>query len=158
MMERGPMALFGAIIAVGLGPAMWLGAQFGVGDATPTTPPAIIVDRVHAPGGAGAGAEPDGTTQVVDTHTDSKRRVRPAAVTATVRPTPPTPRTTTSPTDRPTSAAPSVEPSTTGPVDPTDSVDPSPDTESTGEPATPSTPRTTTPVGPLGVTFALGQG
>jgi hypothetical protein len=35
------MALFGAIIAVGLGPAMWVGAQFGTAIDVPAQPPAV---------------------------------------------------------------------------------------------------------------------
>ncbi len=57
-MERGPVALFGAIVAVGLGPALWLGAQFGNVSVAPSAPPAIVgeqrVDTGKAPGGAGA--------------------------------------------------------------------------------------------------------
>jgi hypothetical protein len=56
------MALFGAIVAVGLGPALWLGAQFGNVSVTPDAPPAIVgeqrVGTGEAPGGA-AGQAPD---------------------------------------------------------------------------------------------------
>jgi hypothetical protein len=59
-MERGPLALFGAIVAVGLGPAMWLGAQFGHVTLAPeqAPPAAVIQDEGH--GGVGAAA-PDPT-------------------------------------------------------------------------------------------------
>jgi hypothetical protein len=58
-MERGPVALFGAILAVGLGPALWLGAHFGRFDAVPSRAP-VSVDQTHADtaqliGGSGAG-------------------------------------------------------------------------------------------------------
>lgn len=59
-MVRGPMALFGAIIAVGLGPALWLGAQFGQLDITPSAPPpkvTVDADRGNAPGRAGAAVD-----------------------------------------------------------------------------------------------------
>ena len=59
-MERGPVALFGAIVAVGLGPALWLGAQFGRFDVAPAGTP-VPVSHTHAAtsqlegGGSGAG-------------------------------------------------------------------------------------------------------
>jgi hypothetical protein len=60
-MERGPVALFGAIVAVGLGPALWLGAQFGSVSVDPVAPPAVVgeqkVDTGKAPGAAGAAPE-----------------------------------------------------------------------------------------------------
>ena len=55
-MDRGPVALFGAIVAVGLGPALWLGAQFGSATVVPDRP-ATVVDanqNTKAPGRAGA--------------------------------------------------------------------------------------------------------
>jgi hypothetical protein len=69
-MERGPMALFGAIIAVGLGPAMWLGAQFGNAGDVPSSPPAVRSEQ-HAgqnqdKGGA-AGSAPEDPTVVLET-------------------------------------------------------------------------------------------
>jgi len=39
--DRGPVALFGAIVAVGLGPALWLGAQFGTATAVPARPATV---------------------------------------------------------------------------------------------------------------------
>ena len=44
-MERGPMALFGAIVAVGLGPAMWLGAQLGAIAASPHQAPVVSSEQ-----------------------------------------------------------------------------------------------------------------
>jgi hypothetical protein len=70
-MERGPMALFGAIVAVGLGPAMWLGAQFGNAIDVPTSPPAVTSE--HGPqhktqeNGGVAGSAPDGSVLVETT-------------------------------------------------------------------------------------------
>ena len=57
-MDRGPLALFGAIVAVGLGPAMWLGAQFGRIDVAPLQPPAYVGEQrsqsAQVVGGSGA--------------------------------------------------------------------------------------------------------
>ena len=83
-MERGPMALFGAIIAVGLGPALWLGAQFGRIPTQTITPVTVVVQdpaRV-TPGGTGAGSDekvPAGTDTDVRrfiTHTPSAKPTR----------------------------------------------------------------------------------
>jgi len=77
-MERGPMALFGAIVAVGLGPAMWLGAQFGNATYVPTSPPAVSSE--HKPqqnqdkGGA-AGSAPQDPTVILNT--DPQADIRP---------------------------------------------------------------------------------
>ena len=67
-MERGPMALFGAIVAVGLGPALWLGAQFGRFEQAPSSPPAAV-DRQESGvtqllGGAGGGDPAIATTTI----------------------------------------------------------------------------------------------
>jgi hypothetical protein len=77
-MERGPMALFGAIIAVGLGPAMWLGAQFGNVSDVPSAPPAVRSehrpDHAQDKGGA-AGSAPEDPTAVLDT--DPRADIKP---------------------------------------------------------------------------------
>jgi outer membrane biosynthesis protein TonB len=61
-MERGPLALFGAIVAVGVGPALWLGVQFGgVQQAPVNNRPAVIEQKpvgTELFGGSGAGAAP----------------------------------------------------------------------------------------------------
>src|SRR4051812_17164221 len=72
-MERGPLALFGAIIAVGLGPAMWLGVQFGDVGGVQTRPPAASVQQ-DGRGGVGAAA-PDDQTDTIKT--DPKSNVEP---------------------------------------------------------------------------------
>src|SRR4051812_41423422 len=57
-MERRPMALFGAIVAVGLGPALWLGAQLGTIEIAPTRPAAVVGEQDAGTGllgGTGAG-------------------------------------------------------------------------------------------------------
>ena len=60
-MERGPVALFGAIVAIGLGPALWLGAQFGTVNVPPVQPPAVVgeqkLETGKSSGGAGAATE-----------------------------------------------------------------------------------------------------
>src|SRR5690349_18985702 len=63
-MERGPMALFGAIIAVGVGPALWLGVQLGAVDAVTRPPSTTVREELPAAvqndqGGYGAGEESD---------------------------------------------------------------------------------------------------
>lgn len=112
-MERGPMALFGAIVAVGLGPALWLGTQLGVTNAPVGKPPVVIRQQVPAAetdqGGYGAGEVSDETTgPVIDF-------IPPAAA---AKPTPrsasPRPATSTSSSPSPsasTSTTPSAEPS-----------------------------------------------
>ncbi|WP_212997623.1 hypothetical protein [Winogradskya consettensis] len=72
-MERGPLALFGALVAVGLGPAMWLGAQFGESTLTPQRPPAVTrvqQNEIVPPGqgGEGAGITPSDPAEII--HTD----------------------------------------------------------------------------------------
>jgi hypothetical protein len=135
-MERGPVALFGAIVAVGLGPAMWLGAQFGAIGATPTRPPAVGSDQANqAPAqqkGGEAGSAPENPSVVLETK--PRAHYRPlnstpsphpsASSSASAKPDPDD--STTEPTKTTTSPSPSSEPST-------------PPTESTSEPADPST-------------------
>ncbi len=62
-MGRGPTWLFGAIVAVGLGPALWLGVQLGAVDAPVDRPPVVIREQMPAAendqGGSGAGEESD---------------------------------------------------------------------------------------------------
>jgi hypothetical protein len=62
LMERGPVALFGALVAVGLGPALWLGAQIGDVAAPPPRSPVVQseqkADTAKPRGGEGAGAQP----------------------------------------------------------------------------------------------------
>jgi hypothetical protein len=142
MVERGPMALFGAIIAVGLGPAMWLGAQFGV-EADPTRPPAIVVDGVQAPGGAGAGETPDDAARVLDTNADPDPRPRTVKKPTGERRPDVIPTTTAGPAPSESSAGPTGSPGAepTAPTEAatTPSTSPSPDTNATEVPASPPT-------------------
>jgi hypothetical protein len=125
-MDRGPVALFAAIVAVGLGPAMWLGAQFGNIEIAPTGPPAAVEQQTTGTqrmlGGAGAGDSATGDDTVI--RTDPKGHVRPLT--------------------RSPSASPSVSrsPSPSGSSSPSPSADPSassgtpvPPTESSSSPA-----------------------
>src|SRR3954470_1046511 len=68
-MDRGPAALFGAIVAVGLGPAMWLGVRLGAVDVPPPRAPAGVGEHTAGPeqlvGGSGAGDSPLGADPTV---------------------------------------------------------------------------------------------
>ncbi|MEV8509368.1 hypothetical protein AB0368_31680 [Actinoplanes sp. NPDC051475] len=133
-MERGPMALFGAIIAVGLGPAMWLGAQFGEATLTPQRPPAVTVqhnDATKPQGGSGAGDAPD-QTEIV--------RTEPKAVTQPLRSRPKPAPSASSVSPSPSESEPTTPPTETTPPADDESQEPStPPTESTTEPTTPPT-------------------
>jgi hypothetical protein len=131
-MNRGPMALFGAIVAVGLGPAMWLGAQLGAMNAAPNRPPAVSSE--HQPNetptqqqeGGGAGAAPENPSPVLKTKARAEYRpmrstASPSASRTTKLATPDPTDSTTEPTEATTSPSPSAEPST-------------PPTESTSDP------------------------
>ena len=131
-MERGPMALFGAIVAVGLGPALWLGAQFGNVTVVPGAPPAVVgeqrVETGKVSGGAGAAPEEQPVTEPTRRSTYRKLSSTPSArpsATADAEATQPTEEPTTPPADETSEPAPSDEPST-------------PPTESTTAPTEPS--------------------
>jgi hypothetical protein len=134
--DRGPMALFGAIVAIGLGPAMWLGAQFGQATLAPERPPAVSVrnDSVQAPrGGSGAGDAPTDTEAI---RTEPKANNQPLKT----RKTPP-PATTASPSPS-ASDDPSTPPTQTTPPrdpEPTDEQTDPPPTEETTQPEDPPT-------------------
>ncbi|MET8153394.1 hypothetical protein ACIBSW_31525 [Actinoplanes sp. NPDC049668] len=132
-MDRGPMALFGAIVAIGLGPAMWLGAQFGQVSQTPDRPASsVTVQENGTPrGGFGAGDSPT-DTEVIDTGTDPGSKPR---STRTARPTP-------------TSVSPSPSASVTSPTPPVRTSSPTP-SKTAGDGDDPSTkPTTTAPTDP----------
>ena len=115
-MDRGPVALFVSIVAVGLGPALWLGVQFGTVEIAPVRQQPVVSEQrpdgqeVLGGTGAGAAASADGET-VVRT----------------------TPRFDTLPIT--TSPSPSVSPSATEPEpssSPSETVDPGDDPAPTG--------------------------
>jgi hypothetical protein len=124
-MERGPVALFGAIVAVGLGPALWLGAQFGNVTVPTERPPAIISEKADLGGEAGsAPQDPETTLQ-----TKPRSGIKPL----TDRPSP-----------RPSrSASTAPEPDDDPTTDPPATTKPTP----TDEPTTPPTEQTTAPDG-----------
>jgi hypothetical protein len=106
-MERGPLALFGAIIAVGLGPAMWLGAQFGHANGEPSRPPAVTVQQQDGVGGVG-GAAPDDSTGVI--RSDPKSNVEPL-ITQTPKPRKSSATPSASPSASPSESSPTASPS-----------------------------------------------
>jgi hypothetical protein len=134
LMERGPLALFGAIVAVGLGPALWLGAQFGSATATPERAPAIEANQDQkAPGGAGAA--PDEQAAIKP---KPKSGYVPLSSTPSARPSASSTTEAPEPDDEPTTGPTAGEPTpsdgpTTQPTDentePTDPPTGDPDTE-----------------------------
>jgi hypothetical protein len=150
-MERGPVALFGAIVAVGLGPALWVGAQIGQVPVAPPLPSTSVVggDTARAPGGGAAAVDPVGPGPREE-RADTSRPVtgrpsaRPAGV-VTMTKTKTTTKTTTT-TRVPSPAA--TSPAATSPA----ATSPAATSPATTSPATipvrPSSPRTTAPSSP----------
>lgn len=142
-MERGPMMLFGAIVAIGLGPSMWLGAQFGQTAVVPTTPRS----GVEAPAGkvaGGAGAAPEALD--VDAGTDPVTEFIPLSVTPSARRSTSSARTVDaeppSPTATPSQASPTPAPSTapsSPPIEWTTAPTAPPTDDKTDEPTSPTT-------------------
>ncbi|WP_430783057.1 hypothetical protein [Actinoplanes sp. G11-F43] len=143
MEQRGPLALFGAIVAVGVGPALWLGAQLGAVDLAPGQRPAPIDGQFPGVdmnfGGAGAGEMPaDGASFSPYSYqpvappaaTSSTPRTEPAASATSAAPSP-LPSRSVPPIVLPSipafSASPSASQSATPPAvpDPSASVTPS---------------------------------
>ena len=129
-MERGPVALFGALVAIGLGPALWLGAQIGEVAVPPQRPPVVQseqkVDTPKPPGGEGAGAEP--TEPEVAPEPKRKARFVPA-------------------TEAPTAGPSQTADAGGDEAEPEDSVEPTPTEEQTTQP---SDDDTTEPADPPG--------
>jgi len=130
-MERGPMALFGAIVLVGLGPALWLGAQFGDGAGAATKPPAVTSEvKANQDQGGVAGAAPEDQPVVVDT----RQRGDMVPLSGTPTATPSASATPTKPADTDDAAVDPADPTTEPtPADETTA----PTTEPTTDPATP---------------------
>jgi hypothetical protein len=136
-MERGPLALFGAIVAVGLGPALWLGAQFGHFDVAPT-PTSVSVNRTHADtaqllGGTGAGEKETGDNTSI--RTTPRAHIMPLTRS-------PSPSPSTSSADPSASASASASDDPSGPSDspsasPSQSTDP---TDGGGDDSQPPSP------------------
>ena len=133
-MERGPLALFGAIVAVGLGPAMWMGVQLGGVQVAPTTPPVVSEQRPgdgrDLLGGTGAGVvdESADETSVIDTAPRGK--VLPLTKSPSAKPSPSATSAAPTPSESPEPSATSDDPS----VPPTEST-----SRPTDEPTDPST-------------------
>jgi hypothetical protein len=136
-MDRGPMALFGAIVAIGLGPAMWLGAQFGQVTLSPERPPAVTsVQNVEAPrGGSGAG---DAPTDAEAIRTEPKSNNEPLTRTRNTQPA-----TTRSPSPSPSESDETSQP----PSDPTSPSSPDPGDDETDPPTESTTPPDEPPPG-----------
>jgi hypothetical protein len=140
------MALFGAIVAVGLGPAMWLGAQFGHQIETPAKPAAVTSEHSAAArpadkGGEGAGSVPTGTDTDSDLPTE-RTEIKPFATPTSrapihLAPTPTATATTRAPAGNPTGV---VSDPTTKPDDPATKPDDPPAGGGGGTPAPPSPP------------------
>ena len=147
-MDRGPAALFGAIVAVGLGPAMWLGVRLGAVDTAPVRPP-VVGEHTAGPeqlvGGSGAGDSPldgDETVKATPRATVLRLTTSPSPRAHTTKASPTTTHITTPPT---VSASPSGSGGpTTPPTESTGGPTTSP-TESTSPPTEPSSPPTTAP-------------
>lgn len=139
-MVRGPAALFGAIVAVGLGPAMWLGVRLGAVEVTPVSPPSVVGEHTSGPeqltGGTGAGESELGNDPTVA----ATPRAKILPLTSSPSPRPSTVHPTTSPSPTATTVSPSASPTPT----PTE-TETTPPTESTTGPTTPPTESTTEP-------------
>ncbi|MBO3739765.1 hypothetical protein [Actinoplanes flavus] len=131
-MERGPLALFGAIVSVGLGPALWLGAQLGAVNLAPSQRPAPVNEQFPGVdmdfGGAGAGdpaVDPMSTFPFTPYHrptSTAPAKPRHAATASPttlepVQPSPPPASPSSSPPASP-STSPSAPPPSTAPVSP----------------------------------------
>ncbi|MEV0895803.1 hypothetical protein [Actinoplanes sp. NPDC049802] len=140
-MERGPLALFGAIVAVGLGPALWLGAQLGAVDLAPGQRPAPVneqfpgVDMDFGGSGAGDPAVDPMSTHPLTPHSPAapaKRKTK-AATRDPVRQAPsPSPVSPSASPSLSPSLAPSLSPS--GPPPSDEPAPPSPSSPEVSEP------------------------
>jgi hypothetical protein len=148
-MDRGPAALFGAIVAVGLGPAMWLGVRLGTVETAPVRPlPAVVGEHNSGPeqllGGTGAGDSPLADEPTIK----ATQRAKLEPVTAS----------STSPSATTTSPTPTASPTPSESPTPTESTPSTPPTESTTTPSTPPTDHTTTPTLPPDPPTETGPG
>jgi hypothetical protein len=133
--QRAPMALFGALVAVGLGPALWLGVQ--IGDVSVTPKPPVVQseqkqDVTNPRGGEAAGAEDPAPEQVPQ----PKRKAKNMPMTEAPAPKPSRTTKTAEPVDdpKPTKPVETAEPVQT-PTD--DATTTPPDEESTTTPPDP---------------------
>ncbi|WP_250000840.1 hypothetical protein [Actinoplanes sp. M2I2] len=139
------MALFGAIVAVGLGPALWMGVQLGPDpQQAPLRPPVVGQQGAEKAGhellgGTGAGEQ----TSKAGIDADPRANVLPLTSAPMAEPsrsassTPEPSRSTTAPTTEPTA--------TTEPTEPTEPADPTgPGATSPTEPTDPASPSEST--------------
>ena len=153
-MERGPLALFGAIVAIGVGPALWLGAQLGAVNLAPNERPSTVGEQFPDNdtgvemdfGGSGAGETPD-TADPITRYTlpPAKRGTAPRATDPVSSPTATTGSASpsSSPSASPSTSEPSPESSeteTTPPTEPTDPTDPTTDPKPTDTQTAPVQP------------------
>ncbi|GGN67852.1 hypothetical protein GCM10010112_31650 [Actinoplanes lobatus] len=149
-MERGPLALFGAIVSVGLGPALWLGAQLGAVNLAPSQRPAPVNEQFPGVdmdfGGAGAGdpaADPVSTypftpyAPPTSTAPVKRKQAAPASPTTLepVQPSPPRASPSSSPSSPASPASPAGPSPSTAPVS---SPSPSPECSESETGADPS--------------------
>ena len=155
-MERGPLTLFGAILAIGLGPSLWLGAQLGTVNVSPSERPSTVGEQFPESdvdfGGTGAGSTTDqadpivrlpapavssrtsGPVATVPSSPSSRVTFKPPASSAIASPSAPAPSSAAPP-----SAGPPASPSASGGPDEPDGPSESPGTEP-GEQPEPSDP------------------
>ncbi|GAA4598570.1 hypothetical protein BJY16_002762 [Actinoplanes octamycinicus] len=128
-MERGPMALFGAIVAVGLGPALWLGVQLAA-VKTPAggTPPATVRQQLPAAVETDSGGSGAGETETAEPIIDWTRPPAAEPPAKRAAPRPPSPSASPSPSTSRSTAPSAVV--TSAPTPPS-----SPPTESATSPA-----------------------
>lgn len=143
-MERGPLALFGAIVAVGLGPALWLGVQFGSVEQKPVNNRPEVIQQTPGGtellGGTGAG-EATSTPDDHEVKTTPRRNGEPITRTPSrkpsVSPSPsakpePGPSTPASPDPSTGPSSPASDPGGHDPSDPAPGDDPTPPDPPTG--------------------------
>ncbi|GAB2596782.1 hypothetical protein Aab01nite_72190 [Paractinoplanes abujensis] len=138
-MDRGPLALFGAIVAVGLGPALWMGVQLGaVGGGSPARPPVVSEQGAAEKtgqdllGGSGAGEQAD-----TNPATEPRGHIIPLTTSPSAEPSP---SASAEPEPSPSTTSPSTEPTATT------STPSDPPTESTTEPTSEPTETTEPPI------------
>ncbi|GIE29145.1 hypothetical protein Ait01nite_021900 [Actinoplanes italicus] len=144
-MERGPLALFGAIIAVGLGPALWLGAQLGAVNLAPGQRPGTVDEQFPGAdmdfGGAGAGDLADDGPVITYSYSPPTETSPVPKLVATSRPSPARtvpPRPPASP-----SRSPSVSPSASTSSSPPEDPPTGPSTSDSASPSASTGPATT---------------
>jgi hypothetical protein len=144
-MERGPLALFGAIIAVGVGPALWLGAQLGAVNLAPGQRPGPVGEQFPGAdmdfGGTGAGDLADDGPVITYSYSPPTATSPVPRLVATGRPSP----ALTVPPRPPASSSPSPSVSSSVSTSSSPSADPSaaPSTSDSASPSASAGPEST---------------